>query len=118
MELLKQGQYTPYPMEEQVISMWLGTSGRLDDVPTLDVPRFESEFLDFLKRENPGILESIREAKVFDDDTSSALEQVVTRFEESFQTSEGQLLKVGSEEFEALPDEDVEQEKIVRQKRG
>jgi F-type H+-transporting ATPase subunit alpha len=83
-----------------------------------DVRRYESEFLDFLKRENPGILESIREAKVFDDDTSSALEQVVTRFEESFQTSEGQLLKVGSEEFEALPDEDVEQEKIVRQKRG
>ncbi|HLL09298.1 MAG TPA: F0F1 ATP synthase subunit alpha [Nocardioidaceae bacterium] len=118
MELFKQPQYTPFPVEEQVVSIWLGTSGKLDKVAVEDVRRYESEFLDFLKRENPGILESIREAKVFDDDTSSALEQVVTRFEESFQTSEGQLLKVGSEEFEALPDEDVEQEKIVRQKRG
>src|SRR4028119_2503245 len=73
MELLKQGQYTPYPMEEQVISMWLGTSGRLDDVPTSDVRRFESELHDYLRREQGGIMEGIRESGKFDDDTDSAM---------------------------------------------
>jgi F-type H+-transporting ATPase subunit alpha len=118
MELFKQPQYSPFPVEEQVVSIWLGTNGKLDPVAVEDVRRYESEFLDFLRRENPGILESIRETKDFDDDTAAALEDVVKRFEQTFETSEGQLLHSGREEFEALPDEDVEQEKIVRQKRG
>ena len=50
MALLKQPQYSPYPLEEMVISLWLGTTGKLDRVPTDDVLRFENEFLDFLRR--------------------------------------------------------------------
>src|SRR5262249_24572431 len=49
MELLKQGQYAPFPVEEQVVSIWTGTTGKLDPVPTNDVRRFESEFLEFIR---------------------------------------------------------------------
>jgi F-type H+-transporting ATPase subunit alpha len=117
MELLKQGQYAPFAMEEQVVSMWLGTSGRLDDVPTSDVRRFESELHDYLRREHGGIMEGIRESGKFDDDTDSALSDAYDAFLKQFETSDGQTIKPGHEEAEALADEDVEQEQIVRQKR-
>ncbi|MET9022903.1 F0F1 ATP synthase subunit alpha [Actinopolymorpha sp. NPDC004070] len=117
-ELLKQPQSSPYPVEEQVVSIWLGTTGKLDDVPVEDVRRFESEFLDFLRRDRPGILNAIRETLNFTDDTVNALEEAVTDFKQTFETSDGQLLKPGREEVEALDEESVEQEKIVRQKRG
>jgi F-type H+-transporting ATPase subunit alpha len=118
MELLKQPQYSPYPVEEEVVSIWVGTSGKLDNVPVEDVLRFEREFLDFLKREHAGVLEGIRESKDFDDDTSAALDDAYTRFLDQFETSEGGSVKAGREDFEALPDEEVEQEQIVRQRRG
>jgi F-type H+-transporting ATPase subunit alpha len=118
MELLKQGQYAPFAMEEQVVSMWVGTSGRLDDVPTSDVSRFERELLDFLRREHAGILDGIRESRKFDDDTDSALSGAFDQFLNQFETSDGKPIKAGREEAEALGDEDVEQEQIVRQKRG
>ena len=51
MQLLKQPQYSPYPVEEQTVSIWAGTTGKLDAVPVEDVLRFEREFLDFLRRE-------------------------------------------------------------------
>ena len=54
MALLKQPQYSPYPLAEMTVSLWLGTSGKLDRVPTDDVLRFEQEFLDFLGRSAPG----------------------------------------------------------------
>ena len=54
-ELLKQGQYRPFPVEEQVVSLWAGTGGYMDDVPIEDVRRFEAEFLDYLKRSHAGI---------------------------------------------------------------
>ena len=50
MALLKQPQYSPYPLQDMTVSLWLGTSGRLDKVPTEDVLRFEQEFLDFVRR--------------------------------------------------------------------
>jgi len=53
-ELLKQPQYQPFPMEEEVVSVWSGTTGKLDDVPLEDIKRFEREFLDFLKRDVQG----------------------------------------------------------------
>jgi F-type H+-transporting ATPase subunit alpha len=118
MELLKQPQYSPYPVEEEVVSIWAGTSGKLDNVPVEDILRFEREFLDFLKREHAGVLEGIRESKDFDDDTSAALDDAYNRFLDQFETSEGGSVKAGREDFEALPDEEVEQEQIVRQRRG
>ena len=56
-ELLKQPQSSPYPVEEQVVAVWAGTSGKLDDVEVEDTSRFESEFLDYLRRERGGVLQ-------------------------------------------------------------
>jgi F-type H+-transporting ATPase subunit alpha len=118
MQLLRQPQYSPYPMEAQAVSIWLGTQGKLDPVPTSDVLRYESEFLEYVRREQPGILDAIRESKELSEDTEQAIEDAVDSFNDQFETSEGKSIKAGAEDFEALQDEDVEQEQIVRQKRG
>ncbi len=118
MELLKQPQYSPYPVEEQVVSIWAGTTGKLDNVPVEDVRRFEREFLDYLKREHGDVMDSIRESKTFEDDTDAALSTAYDAFLDQFQTSEGNSVRAGREEHEALADDEIEQEQIVRQKRG
>jgi F-type H+-transporting ATPase subunit alpha len=100
-----------------VVALWTGTTGRLDKVPTEDVLRFESEFLDFLRRSHSGILSGIRETQKFDDGADAELEAAYNSFLNQFETSEGGAIKVGHEpEAEALEDED--QEQIVKQKRG
>ena len=107
MALLKQPQYSPYPLEEMTVSLWVGTTGRLDKVPTEDVLRFEHEFLDFLARSHEGILSTIRESQKFEDDTAESLEDAYDSFLDQFETSEGGSIKVGHEpEVEALEDED------------
>ena len=116
-ELLKQGQYTPYPVEEQVVSIWAGINGQFDEVPTPDVLRFEQELLDYL-RHNGTVLQNIRETKDFDEDSATALRELIAQFKQSFQTSEGKLLGPGREEHQPLANEEVEQEKIVRQRRA
>ncbi|HEY6812579.1 MAG TPA: F0F1 ATP synthase subunit alpha [Propionibacteriaceae bacterium] len=115
-ELLRQPQYSPYPVEEQVVSVWAGIQGLMDEVPVDDVLRFERELLDHL-RHHGDILRNIRETKNFDDDTAAALREQIAEFKKGFQTSEGKLL-AGREEHVALEEEDVTQEQIVRQKRG
>ena len=118
MELFKQGQYAPFPVENQVVSIWAATRGKLDDVPVSDIHRFETEFLDYLKRSHAGILDAIRESGKFEDDNEQALDGAYDSFLDQFETGDGQSIKAGHEEFDALADEDVEQEKIVKQKRG
>lgn len=118
MALFRQGQYEPFPVEEQVVSLWAGTTGKLDPVPVEDVSRFEAEFLDYLRRSESGILDSIRESGKFDDDSASSLESAYESFADQFETSDGRSIKPGKEEHEALADEDVAQEQIVAQKRG
>jgi F-type H+-transporting ATPase subunit alpha len=118
MALLKQPAYSPYPLEEMTVALWAGTSGKLDAVPSDDVLRFESEFIDYLKRSHSGILEGIRESRDFSDDTASSLDDAFDSFADQFETSEGGSIKAGHEEHEAMDDEDVEQEQIVKQKRG
>jgi len=118
MELLKQPQYSPYPVEEQTVAIWAGTTGKLDNVPVEDVLRFERELLDYLRRENSGAMDAIRETHDFSDDTAQSLQSAFDSFLDQFETSEGKSLKAGREDFEALEDEDVEQEQIVKQRRG
>ena len=96
MALLKQPQYSPYPLEEMTVSLWTGTTGRLDKVPTEDVLRFENEFLDFLRRSHDGILSTIRETLKFEDDTEKSLEEAYDSFLDQFETSEGESIKVGT----------------------
>ena len=118
MALLKQPAYSPYPIDEMTVSLWLGTSGSLDIVPVEDVLKFEREFLDFLRRSHDGILAGIRESLKFEDSTESELKKAYDSFLEQFETSEGHSIKPGSAKEQALADEDVEQEQIVKQKRG
>ena len=118
MALLKQPQYSPYPVEEMTASLWLGTTGRLDAVPTDDVLRFEAEFLDYLRRSHEGILAGIRETSKFDDGADAEMAAAYDSFLDQFETSDGQSIKAGKEEHVALEDEDVEQEQIVKQKRS
>ncbi|TDD61407.1 F0F1 ATP synthase subunit alpha [Kribbella antibiotica] len=115
-ELLRQPQYSPYPVEDQTVSIWAGTTGKFDDVPVEDVLRFEREFLDFLRRDSK-VLDAVRESGKFEDDSAAAVTDALAKFKPTFQTSDGQLL-VGKEETVALDSEDVEQEQITKQKRG
>ncbi|MCY7325375.1 MAG: F0F1 ATP synthase subunit alpha [Microbacteriaceae bacterium] len=116
-ELLRQPQYSPYPVEEQVVSIWAGTNGKLDEVPVPDILRFERELLDFLGR-NTDILTTLRETNVLSDDTVSGLTEQIDKFKLEFQTGEGKpLASVGREVFEELPEEEVNQEKIVKGRR-
>ena len=115
-ELLRQPQYTPYPVEEQVVSVWAGINGELDEVPVDDVLRFEQELLDHL-RHNSDVLTNIRETKNFDDDSAEEVKRQIAEFKKGFQTGSGKLL-AGREEHAALPEEDVAQEQIVKQRRS
>ncbi|TQL67493.1 ATP synthase F1 subcomplex alpha subunit [Nocardioides albertanoniae] len=118
MALLKQPAYSPYPIDRMTVSLWLGTTGRLDIVPVEDVLKFEQEFLDYLSRSHDGVLAGIRESLKFDDATESGVAQAYESFLDQFETSEGKSIKPGSANVGALEDEDVEQEQIVKQKRG
>jgi F-type H+-transporting ATPase subunit alpha len=116
-ELLKQPQYSPYPVEDQTVSIWAGTTGKLDEVPLQDILRFEQEFLEHLKR-NTSILTTIRETEKLEDDTVNELEKAIDHFKKMFQLHTGEpLVSTGKEEVKALGDEEIDQEKIVRQKR-
>ncbi len=117
MELLKQGQYSPYPVEEQVVSVWLGTTGQLDDIAVGDVRQFEREFLDHLRR-GTKVLTTIRETGKFEDDTAETLKGEVEQFKKGFRTEDRNVVEAGHEESAALGEDEVEQEQIVRQKRG
>ena len=116
-EPLKQPQYSPYPVEDQVVAIWAGTNGKLDEVPVEDILRFERELLDYLAR-NTQVLTTLRESNVLSDETASLLDSEVDKFKREFQTGEGKpLASVGREEFTATKVEDVNQEKIVKGRR-
>ncbi len=86
-ELLKQGQYSPYSLERQIVSIWAGTSGQLDDVAVADIRRFESELLDFIARERKAIFDVISETKQLEDDTIKSMEEAVATFKTQFKSS-------------------------------
>jgi F-type H+-transporting ATPase subunit alpha len=112
-ELLKQGQYSPYPVERQVVSIWAGTTGMLDDVPVEDVGRFESELLDFIQRDHSGIYDTIRETGELSEDAVTALKDAVEEFRRTFETSSGELLVI-DEPVEPVKEEEIEHEAIPR----
>jgi F-type H+-transporting ATPase subunit alpha len=113
--LLKQPQYSPFPVEEQTVSIWAGTTGLLDEVPVEDILRFEGELLEHLRR-NSKVLTTIRETNNLDDDTIAELTKQVAKFKKSFATRSGASL-ASSATADALDEEEVQQEKIVKQKR-
>ncbi len=115
-ELLKQPQYSPFPVEEQVVSIWLGTSGKLDDVPVADIGKFESEFLDNVRRNEDGAFAEIRDTGKLSDENVERLERVVKEFKRGFTTSSGESL-VNEAPVDAMDEEDVDRETVkVRKK--
>ena len=116
-ELLKQPQYQPQPMEREVVSVWAGTTGRLDDVPVEDIRRFDAEFLEYVERHHGQALEAIRTTTDLSDDTVSVLDGAITEFKKQFTTSSGQLL-VNDEPVQALEDEEIDPTQIKRSVRG
>ena len=111
-ELLRQPQYTPYAVEEQVVSIWAGTSGHLDDIEISDVLRFEEGFIEYL-RHKTSVLTDIASSGKLEDDTVAALKTAVADFKQGFK-SEGSshLVDAGHEEHKAARDSDITQETI------
>jgi F-type H+-transporting ATPase subunit alpha len=117
-ELLKQKQASPMAVEEQVVVIWAGTTGQLDDIAVGDIKAFEGQFLDHLRREKAALLTAIRETKKFDDDTQAGVLNALNAFKEQFLSDGKEAVPLGHEaEPGALPEADVEQVKIVKQKR-
>ncbi len=88
MEILKQPQYSPIVVEEQVMIIYTAINGYIDDVPLEDVARFEREFTKFLRSNHPTIGDTIRESKVLSTETESALKEAIKEFKESFITDD------------------------------
>jgi F-type H+-transporting ATPase subunit alpha len=84
---LNQPQYQPWPMEEQVVAIYTGIHGYLDDIPVVDVPRFQDELREHLRAEG-SVYESIRETGDLTDETAEKLDEAIKRFKEAFQPSE------------------------------
>ncbi len=116
-ELLKQPQYQPQPMEREVVSVWSGTTGQLDEVPLEDIRRFDSEFLAYLDRSAPEVFDAIRTTSDLSDDTLSVLVKSVGEFKKQFTTRTGELL-VKDEPVAALSDEEIDPTQIKRAVRG
>jgi F-type H+-transporting ATPase subunit alpha len=83
-ELLKQPQYSPMPMEEQVVSIFAGVNGFLDAIPTNDVVRFESSLLAHICDKHAKVLATIRDTKALDDDTAAKLKSLIGDFAKTF----------------------------------
>jgi F-type H+-transporting ATPase subunit alpha len=117
-ELLKQGQYSPYPVEREVVSLWLGTTGKLDRVPVNEVRRFEREFLEFIGRGDNGIYDEIRQTKALGNDAVQSLEKAVEAFYGQFTTSDGESLVVKEPEAEAMDASERGQERVQVKKKA
>ena len=117
-ELLKQPQFSPFPVERQVVSIWAGTNGYLDDVPLADVGRFEQEFLDYVQRERSGIYDAIREAKDLSDDTASSLKEAIDAFRKDFTVTGGEQLVVDEEPAEPLDEDRIERDSVKKRVRA
>jgi F-type H+/Na+-transporting ATPase subunit alpha len=115
-ELLKQPQYSPLPVERQVVAIWAGTGGYLDDVPVDDIGRFENEFLDYLQRSHEGVYASIRESGQLDDDTTTKLKDAIEDFRRGFDIGGGETLAPGDDDqpVEPATEEEIKRDSVTR----
>ncbi|HNA52138.1 MAG TPA: F0F1 ATP synthase subunit alpha [Mycobacterium sp.] len=110
-ELLKQPQYSPLAVEDQVVAIFLGTKGHLDSVPVEDVQRFEAEFLEHVKATNGDLLEEIRSSKKLSEEAEDKLASIVDDFKKGFATTDGSSV-VPDAHVEAMDEADVEKESV------
>jgi F-type H+-transporting ATPase subunit alpha len=110
-ELLKQPQYSPMSVQDQVVAIFLGTKGHLDSVPVADVGRFEAEFLEHLRASDSGILNEIYTSQKLTEDTEVALTEAVADFKRGFATSDGSSV-IPNAHVAAMDESDVEKEAV------
>jgi F-type H+/Na+-transporting ATPase subunit alpha len=110
-ELLKQPQYQPMPVEEQVVSIFLGTGGHLDSVPVADVRRFETELLDHMRASEEKFLAGIRDTQKLSEEGENQLTEIINNFKKGFAATGGGSV-VPDEHVEALDEEDLEKESV------
>jgi F-type H+-transporting ATPase subunit alpha len=84
LEVLKQGVNQPLSVERQVIAIWVGVKGHVDDIAVQDVRRFEQGFLSFLDSNHPEIIKSIEDTKDLTADNEKALTEALTKFKKGF----------------------------------
>jgi F-type H+/Na+-transporting ATPase subunit alpha len=107
-EILKQRQYSPYPVEDQVISIWAVTNGFLDDLPVESVQEFESGLLDHMRTRHQDVRDTIREGGKLDDDATEKLRSAVDEYKSSFAERVGTVETVAAEEGVPEPSSGVE----------
>jgi F-type H+-transporting ATPase subunit alpha len=110
-ELLKQAQYQPMPVEEQVVSIFLGTGGHLDSVPVEDVRRFETELLDHMRASEEKFLAGVRDSGKLSEEGENQLTEIINNFKKGFAATGGGSV-VPDEHVEALDEEDLEKESV------
>ena len=110
-ELLKQHQFSPMSVQNQVVAIWLGTRGHLDSVPVADVTRFESEFIEHLQASRPGIFDDIKNTLKLNEETEQQLVAAVADFKKGFATTDGSSV-IPDEHVEALAEEEVQKESV------
>jgi F-type H+-transporting ATPase subunit alpha len=86
-EILKQGQYQPYPVEKQVVMIFAGTNGYLDEIPAEEISRFEKEFLELMELKHNDVLNVIAETKDLNDEIISRLKNILDEFTTNFKVS-------------------------------
>lgn len=84
MEILKQGQYQPMPVEEQVMVIYSATKGHIDDIPVDRIKAFEQEFLRFMRTIKADVLEKIRTEKALSDELNTQIEKAIKEFKQGF----------------------------------
>jgi F-type H+-transporting ATPase subunit alpha len=109
-ELLKQPQYSPFPVERQVVSIWAGTTGSLDDIPVVDIHRFEADFLDHIAHEHQDIYDTIIESGKIEDETIERLTRAIEAFKKTFDSSDASA--VNEAQAEAAKKEDEAREGV------
>ncbi len=110
-ELLRQPQYTPYPVEDQVVTVWAGNNGYFDSIPVNEVLRFERDLLDHLRR-NTSLLTTIAETKQFDADTQQAVVAEIDKLKVSFQAVEEKVVDGADKHAKPLEDGVAKAEQI------
>ncbi|PKW19780.1 F0F1 ATP synthase subunit alpha [Saccharopolyspora spinosa] len=112
MEVLKQSQGEPLPVEEEAVSLYIATKGHLDSVPVADVRRFENEFLGYVRRTSETTLKDIVETGKLSEDGEKAIVSAVEEFKKQFTGSGGESVVPAEPDAEALAADEVGQETV------
>src|SRR5689334_10597168 len=113
-ELLKQPQYSPYSVVDEVIVIWAGTTGQLDDIPVGDVRRFEAEMLQWLKRHRSDTYQAIASSNLLGDDNVESLKSGLDEFKQLFKQGETGI-KLNEADAEALGEGRETRETVTRE---